>query len=163
MRSLRIDDASSLSSGFQSSYFTEQTNGVIEWEFYLRPTTNDQQIECMADDTNSKPAAVVLFLNDGNIGYSSRSSWTVNTSVPYLGDDWNDVLVKLDLNSRIWNMTVNGTVVATGIDSGNLGGDNAGKINTVKFTGGSTAQTSFYVDDVRLAVVHPAGTVIIIN
>ncbi len=163
VRSLRIDDSSSLSSGFQSSYFTEQTNGVREWEFYLRPITNDQQIECMADDTNSKPAAVVLFRDDGNIGYGSRSSWNVNTSVPYLVNDWNHVLVRIDLDSRKWNLTVNGTVIVSGIDSGNPGGDNAGKINTVKFTGGSSAQTSFYMDDVSLAVFHPGGTIIIIK
>jgi len=153
-----IDSTDGYASGWKTSSFSAPTTGKLEWSFSIYLTATDQQVEALIQGNNATYGGV-FFCADGTLGYSSDGTWTVPSAMTYTADEWHQVSIVLSMDSSRYSLFLDGIAVASHVP---VYSDTA-TVGAIILEGSRDAVTSFYVDDVRLAVVIPTGTVLIIQ
>ncbi len=158
-KAVKISDTSSSNTrGIKTTDFTAVSSGIVTWTFYINPPsgeTANPEIECHLKSDNGKPYATILLGYDGKVGYGSRTSWQTYTSTSFTFNDWNEFKAVVDIDNNTWDLYYDGTLVVSGIASGNPSGDPGSTANEIVFTGGTGATPDFYLDDVSL-IPEPA-------
>ncbi len=162
-QSLRIDDSSDTqSSGYLTKSFTEQAAGKWTLQLFVRPTANTQSIEISLLSAGTTTFSTAILRNDGTIGYVSRGSWQNSSAVGYAADMWQKLEITVDLDAKTWDLEFNDAAVVSGVAAGTPSAA-ASTLGQIQIVGGSSAVTSFYVDNVSLsAVPEPAAVSVLV-